>query len=307
VSGDAYTVAAARNDDRTTLLWEEADGATRRLFLAQVDDSGDVVTEAHALAGAAPNGTGGAIVSFADGYAAVWAESAGGEGLYKFARLDAESDLVGTPRTLLEGKVTRVDSLVALEDGFAMAYTGLATTQTSKLVAFDVEGTPYREPVALGEPGASLVRRGDYVVAAWGVGTGDPGNAWASNLRIGRFDDRGRPVGVVRELQEATLHEQNGHPAWVTLGDDLGLVWSRGGVIYICGGCIPDDHLEFVVLDGSTLAKKSEVVTIENQETTGGLLRSQIVASDSGLTVATNVTYHIAAEAGLATISCTPP
>jgi hypothetical protein len=84
------------------------------------------------------------------------------------------------------------------------------------------------------------------------------------------------------------------------------LVWSRGGVIYVCGGCIPDDHLEFVVLDGRSLAKKSEVVTIENQETSGGLLRSQMVANESRLTVATNVTYHIAAEAGLATISCTP-
>jgi hypothetical protein len=304
--GNAYTVAAARNGDRITVIWQELDGDTRRLFSAQVDDSGDVVTEAHALPGTAPNSNAAAIVSFGDGYAAVWAEGLGDETAYQFARLDAAGNLVDSPKTLLDGRVSRVDSLVALEDGFAMTYTAFEGTQISRFVAFDAEGTPYREPITLGEPGAGLIRRGDYVVAAWGHGSGERGSAWASNLRIGRFDDRGRAAGDVYELQEAVVHEQNSDPAWVELGDDLGLVWSRGGVIYVCGGCIPDDHLEFVVLDGRTLAKKSEVVTIENQETSGGLLRSQMVANESRLTVATNVTYHIAAEAGLATISCTP-
>jgi hypothetical protein len=303
--GNAYTVAAARNGDRITVIWQELDGDTRRLFSAQVDDSGDGVTEAHALPGTAPNSNAGAIVSFADGYAAVWAEGLGDEMAYKFARLDAAGNLVGSPKTLLDGRVYGVDSLVALEDGFAMTYTVFDGTQSSRFVAFDADGTPYREPVTLGEPGAGLIRRGDYVVAAWMHGSGDRGSAWAGNLRIGRFDDRGRAAGDVYELQEAVVHEQNSYPAWVELGDDLGLVWSRGSVIYVCGGCIPDDHLEFVVLDGRTLAKKSEVVTIENQETSGGLLRSQMVANESRLTVATNVTYHIAAEAGLATISCT--
>jgi hypothetical protein len=303
---DAATVAAARNGDRITVIWQDLDGEARRLFSAQVDDSGDGVTEAHALPGTAPNSSAGAIVSFGDGYAAVWAEGFGDDTAYKFARLDAAGNLVGSPKTLLDGRVSRVDSLVALEDGFAMTYTAFEGTQSSRFVAFDAEGTPYREPITLGEPGAGLIRRGDYVVAAWVHGSGDRGSAWAGNLRIGRFDDRGRAAGDVYELQEAVVHEQNSDPAWVELGDDLGLVWSRGSVIYVCGGCIPDDHLEFVVLDGRTLAKKSQVVTIENQETTGGLLRSQIVANESGLTVATNVTYHVSAEAGLATISCTP-
>lgn len=304
--GDAYTVAAARNGERVTVMWQEFDGDTRRLFSAQVDDSGDVITEAHALPGTAPNTSDVALVSFGDGYAAVWAEGFDDETAYRFARLDAAGDLVGSPKTLLGGRVSRVDSLVALQDGFAMAYTAFDGTQISKFVAFDAEGTPYREPVTLGEPGAGLIRRGDYIVAAWAHGSGDRGSAWAANLRIGRFDDRGRAAGDVYELQEAVVHEQNTFPAWVELGDDLGLVWSRGGVIYVCGGCIPDEHLEFVVLDGRTLAKKSEVVTIENQETMGGLLGSQVIANESVLTVATNVTYHVSAEAGLATISCTP-
>ena len=303
--GHTYSLATARNGDRITLLWEEAEGSTRRLIRAQVNDAGDVLTEPQVLPGA-PNGTGVAIVSVADGYAAVWAEPVGERTAYRFARLDAGGELVGTPKTLLEGNVTRVDSLVALGDGFAMAYTNFDIRHTSRFIAFDAEGTPYREPLALGEPGVSLIGRGDHVVAAWPHGTGDPGNAWASNLRIGRFDDRGRALGEVYELQAAVVHEQNSFPAWVAVGDDLGLLWSRGGVIYLCGGCIPDDHLEFVVLDGRTLAKKSELVTIENQETVGGLLRSQIVASDTGLTLATNVTYHVTAEAGLTTLTCTP-
>lgn len=306
VGGTTYTVAAARSGDRITVLWRGFEGDAARLFSAQVDDSGEVVTEAHALSGANPIGTSSAIVASGDGYAAVWVEGTTDESAYKFARLDAAGDLDSSPKTVLDGKLTRIDSLVALEDGFAMAYTELQLANKSRFVAFDAEGTLYRDPVELGEPGASLIRRGDYVVAAWGHGTGDPGNAWASNLRIGRFDDRGRAVGDVHELQESVVHQQNSYPAWVALGDDLGLVWSHGGVIYVCGGCVPDDHLEFVVLDGRTLAKKSEVVTIENQETAGGLLRSQIVASDSGLTVATNVTYHTTGETGLATLTCTP-
>ncbi len=304
--GNTYTLAAARNGERITLLWEEAEGTTRWLYSAQANDAGEVVTEPHALPGATPNSAGAALVSFADGYAAVWVEGGAEESVTRFARLDTEGELVGSPKTLLEENVSRIDALVALEDGFALAYTGFENKQFSAFVAFDAEGTPYREPIVLGEPGVGLIRRGDYVVAAWSVGTGDPGSAWASNLRIGRFDDRGRPVGDVFELQAAVLHEQNWLPAWVAVGDDLGLVWSRGGVIYICGGCIPDDHLEFVVLDGDTLARKSELVTLENQETSGGLLRSRIVASSTGLTLATNVTYHVTAEAGLATLTCTP-
>jgi hypothetical protein len=304
--GKAYTLAAARNGDRITLLWEEAEGTTRRLYSAQANEASEVVTEPHVLEGAAPINAGAALVPFGDGYAAVWLEG-GGEGyVSRFARLDAEGELVGSPKTLLQGNVARIDALVALEDGFALAYTGFELKQFSAFVAFDAEGALYREPIVLGEPGVGLIRRGDYVVAAWSAGTGDPGSAWASNLRIGRFDERGRPVGEVFELQAAVLHQQNWLPAWVAIGDDLGLVWSRGGVIYICGGCIPDDHLEFVVLDGDTLARKSELVTIENQETSGGLLRSRIVASDSGLTIAANVTYHVTAEAGLATLTCTP-
>ncbi len=304
--GNTYTLAAARNGDSITLLWEEADGTTRRLYSAQANDAGEVVTEAHVLPGATPINAGAALVPFRDGYAAVWVEGGGEESLMRFASLDAEGELVGSPKTLLEGNVARIDALVALEDAFALSYTGFDIKQFSAFVAFDAEGAPYREPIVLGEPGVGLIRRGDYVVAAWSVGTGDPGSAWASNLRIGRFDDRGRPVGDVFELQAAVLHEQNWLPAWVAVGDDLGLVWSRGGVIYVCGGCIPDDHLEFVVLDGDTLARKSELVTIENQETSGGLLRSRIVASGSGLTIATNVTYHVTAEAALATLTCTP-
>jgi hypothetical protein len=90
------------------------------------------------------------------------------------------------------------------------------------------------------------------------------------------------------------------------VGEDLGLVWSQGGVIYICAGCMPDNHLEFVVLDGEDLNPVSAVVRLENAEPMGGFILPQIASVGDSLLVTSTLQYHVSGEGAFGSITCTP-
>jgi hypothetical protein len=302
--------AVARNGDLVTVVWTEFQytepDITYALMSAQVNSSGQVITPAHALSGTANSPGTVAIAAFGDGYGVAWSELSQDSSRLMFARMDAGGDLVGAPEVLSEAPTIIVDGLVALDDGFGVAFRNWGEKQyPMRYLGLDAEGKPYRAPVPFSDSSVALIRRGDRVLAAWEHSSGK-GNSRAVNLRVGWFDDRGSPVGKTYDLQAPVPDQENVSPAWVELRDDLGLVWSRGSIIYICAGCIPDNHLEFVVLDGETLQPKSEVVTIENSATIGGLLGSTLASDGSDVTVVTSVTYHTNAEGASATITCTP-
>lgn len=300
--------SVARNGDRITLVWPQSDNTgAQRPMLAQVDADGDVVTEAHALSGSVESGT-IAIAASGDGYGLVWTErETETSSSLKFVRLDADSNPVGTPKVLATEEWLYVVDLVGLDDGFGVVYgQSYGTNDTVRYLGFDADGDAYRDAVPFAYSDVTLARRGDRVLAAWTRATGDPFESVAVTLRVGWFDDRGNPVGATFDVQTPVLDQENVDPAWVELGDDLGLAWSRGSVIYICAGCIPDDHVEFVVLDGETLQPKSEVVSIENPETNGGLMSSRLSASGEDVTIVSSVTYHVSAEAASSVVSCSP-
>jgi hypothetical protein len=298
--------SVARNGERITLVWPQADDmGVQRPMLAQVDADGEVVTAAHALPGSVESGT-LAITAAGDGYGLVWTErETETSSSLKFVRLDADSNPVGTPKVLAQEEWLYAVDLVGLDDGFGVAYGhGYGTNDTVRYLGFDADGDAYRDSVPFAYSDVALIRRGDRVLAAWTRGTGDPGESLAVTLRVGWFDDRGNPVGDTYDVQAAKVDEENVDPAWVEFGDDLGLAWSRGSVIYICAGCIPDNHVEFVVLDGDTLQRKSDVVSVENSETVGGLMGSRLSASGDDVTVVSSVTYHTNAEGASSIISC---
>lgn len=307
-SGNGYVTppSVARNGERITVAWAQVGDQTTRVQLAQVDADGEVVTEAHALPGEAGAGT-FAIAAAGDGYGVVWTEpSSETTSTLKFQRLDADTNPVGTPKVLAEDEWLYVVDLVGLDDGFGVAYGhGYGTNDTVRYLGFDDEGTAYRESVPFAYSDVALLARGDRVLAAWTRATGEPSESLAVTLRVGWFDNRGNPVGDTFDVQSPVFDQENVDPAWVELGDDLGLAWSRGSVIYICAGCIPDNHVEFLALDGETLQPKSEVVSIENSDTNGGLMSSRLSASSGDVTVVSSVTYHTSAEGASSIISCT--
>jgi hypothetical protein len=126
-------------------------------------------------------------------------------------------------------------------------------------------------------------------------------------LRIGWFDTGGRALGATYDLQAAVFERRNVDPAWLDLGDDVGLIWSEGSATPIlCDGCTPDNRLHFVVLDGETLSPKSAVLTLNNPGTAGGLTHPQIVSLGPELLVVADVEYHTSSEGMSATLQCEP-
>jgi hypothetical protein len=172
-------------------------------------------------------------------------------------------------------------------------------------LTFDAAGNPYGAPVDLGPDGGSgaLVRRGDQVLAAWTENHGTFQQA-STTIRVGRVDLRGNPIGPSDPLQSQVLHQQNVQPRWITVGNDLGLAWSQGKIIYICAGCVPDNRIKFVILGGLNLTRRSEVLDLPSPTTAGGLLEPQLVGSLSNFLLVSSLTYHVSAEGSSATIVC---
>jgi hypothetical protein len=154
-----------------------------------------------------------------------------------------------------------------------------------------------------------LILRGERVLAAWTeeqgsfkAGDGDV----AGTIRVGWFDQRGNPVGETHRLQVPVEDQRALEPRWLDFGDDVALSWAKGSVTYLCAGCYPDDHVEFVILDGESLRPVSNVVSVENQVTNGGLRFPRTARFESNILLVPSVTYHTHEEGGSATLACTP-
>ena len=315
----SFGLVGAKAGDRFTLVWtaSSASGppsspASARLHVTQVDAAGSVVTAPRELGGMATREDQTQIVVSGTGYGVAWVQSNQTTSQQlMFARLDENAVLSGAPVVLVDASsALLLSSLVAVDDGYAVAYAQLreAKYQVSYL-ALDSEGKSYRAPVELssnGRPG-NLVKHGEEVLAAWmekhGSFSYDDQSA-SITIRVGRFDRQGNPIGCSYPLQTEVLHQENVDPRWFKIGNDLGLFWAQGKIIYICAGCVPDDRIKFVILSGANLARRSEVLELPSPTTAGGLLQPQAMGPLSSLLLVSNVTYHVSAEGASATISC---
>jgi hypothetical protein len=92
-------------------------------------------------------------------------------------------------------------------------------------------------------------------------------------------------------------------PDLVALGNDFGLIWSQGNIIYFCGGCVPDHGLRFAVLDGGDLGVQSPVLTLP-ATAGGGSLDATLAANGLELLSTFEIWFHTYAMIGVAGISC---
>ena len=303
-----YGLTAAALDDRVTLVWAAGDDA--RLSLAQIDRAGSIVTAPRPLSSSGMREDQPKLLASGTGYVMAWVQSDGTSATtsqLKFARLDANGAVSGTPVVVAQGAGSlNVASFIALDDGFAIAYSEVGSgTYRPRYVAFDSAGNPYRAVVELGSAGVAggLLRRGDRVFAAWTENFGNFQQA-ATGVRVGRFDLRGNLLDSY-SLQAPVWHQQSQDPRWITAGEDVGLVWTHGRIHYICAGCVPDNHIRFVILGASDMKRRSEVLDMPPPPATnGGLLDPQAAGPLSNLLLVSSVTYHVSAEGGSAAIAC---
>jgi hypothetical protein len=152
--------------------------------------------------------------------------------------------------------------------------------------------------------GASILPRGDRALVAWSVAEGgfELSNRSAA-IRVGWFAANGEPKGSSFALQAQVRDEENASPSWLDFGDDVGLFWSKGSIIYICAGCVPDHHLKFVVLDGESLTPKSALLDLPSPSAFG-LLHAKAVRREDEVLLTADVTHHVHAEGASATLAC---
>jgi hypothetical protein len=314
--GGAYGLVGAAGSDRHTLAWvENGLEVSMQIAIAQVDGTGKVTSARRALSVVADTEQRSPLlIANGEGYAIVWNEvEQGTKQRMRFARLDATSALSGSAKTLLEGEdpILALD-LVSTSNGLGLLYAiqvwgdteAVATTYYQRLSA---DGAKSGDPIVLGKGArpadGSLIARGDQVLAAWTEWTGMAEEKLSAVTRIQRIAASGALSGPTYTVQESKVDRQNVAPTWVDFGDDLGLVWGEGSIIYVCAGCVPDDALRFVVLDGEDLTPASDVIELASPKEPG-LTQPRVVRQGDSTLVVSSVSYHTWSEGASATIEC---
>jgi hypothetical protein len=325
-AGDSYFYLPdmAAHEAGLGVLWQEVDASNvAGHYFAALDENGALTEERKLVV----DGDGGRLSAAklagdASGYAALYVRSNQDHDMHtlELAVMDASGTLVGTPKTLEQGAANfTVGAALALPDGYAFTYAAhLTDEQTFQIEAqtflafFDAEGNAEGEPIPLG--GASefaiftqdLLVHDEQLIVAFTQQTGGYDNSdIAQTVHLARFDlATHAPIGGAVALQTPVEDQENTQPDLVAVGDDIGLVWSQGGYIYVCAGCMPDNHLEFVVLDGDDLNPVSELVTLENTQPMGGFILPQIASIDETLIVTSSLQYHISGEGAFGSITC---
>jgi hypothetical protein len=114
-------------------------------------------------------------------------------------------------------------------------------------------------------------------------------------------DDEGN--AVLHALQAPVDQIENRYPTFVDLADGgIGLAWTSGSIIWICGGCITDYDMHFVVIDKDTLVPASDVVTHLHQ--TNGINAPIVAVDGSDLLTASNLDFHALTIPATGSISC---
>lgn len=311
-------VAAAGGGELSTIVWSEAfgDGNSYSLNSLQVDATGAVITPASVLLTQERAG-GLKIASAGSGYALLWVDGDASSSKLSFGLLDENGKLAGTPLVIAQGPYLGVGDIAPVGDRFVVSYSDnqhAASGLVSRLLVLDSDGSVIGEPIALEDTGGvgfdaipSLRARGDEVLAAWSVVTGDTSyevQDAAITVRIARFDANGERQGLMYDLQAPVKDRESVDAFWVEMGDDVGLLWAEGSIIYICAGCVPDHSLKLVVLDGQDFTPQSNVIELANTLPTGGLLSPETAGVADDLVVVSTVTYHTSAEGASGTIRC---
>jgi hypothetical protein len=312
--GAFSSVVTVTNGDEVELWWSEApydgNGKISRVLL---DSAGAPANAITSFPDVGPNPIGLQVVRAGTHAALVWTEqqSLGGESSLQFARVeeDGESE---PPRALVRGRGwLQAQSLDALADGYLLLYTHIyyadSLNETFALV-LDADGSPSSPAVSLGKGAgaASVIQRGKRYLAAWTSEAGDgsfEAQELQRSLNIGWFDASGARTGELYQLKTPVTDEEHVDPVWVDMGEDVGLAWSEGSIIYICAGCYPDNELRFVVLDGDDLSPRSDVLELRSP-TAFGLRYPRALRSGDDILITTDVTRHVDAEGASATLRC---
>lgn len=235
---------------------------------AQGKKSGDVVD--FTTAGDDWNNPAPSIAAGEGRWGIVWQENGQAKGAIYFAAVDASGNVVVAKKRISSTFEAGVETAPS---GFAMPRTSIVYVDGNWLVAW------------------SEVRNGiDYSSGASAI------------IKLARLDADGNPLeeAAVRDIVVDTDEVE---PMLLPFQGAMGLFWSSGSHIYMCGGCWPDHEVQFVLLDSDTLVPVSDVSTVS--PTPNGLLNLSAAVQGDTITLSALIGYHVYQDPATAVLRCT--
>jgi hypothetical protein len=300
-----------------TLAWTEAgDNEMSRMRLAELDATGAVSKAPVTVSGLAERLSDVSVVPTATGNALHFVHTSVDyrTSSVRVALLDADAiiEKITDLLTLGEAVAPPGGAFVATPFGFA-GTSALHGRETETYLSFlDATGAPLGEWISLARPrpslGVSMLVRGNELLVAFVEEDGGYENSdIAGYIGLARFDLTSRTLTApVARVQTPTIGEETVNPVLFAVGDDVGLLWSRGSVIYVCAGCMPDNHLEAVIMDGDDFTPISALLTLPNEEPMGGFIRPMVTTVGEHLVVAATLRFHVSGAAASGAFRCTP-
>jgi hypothetical protein len=307
-----YDTTVLTTPDGLSILSRRGDTDGYQLMWSAATNAGVMTAAAFPITGI-PTGLSGYAAAVADsGLGLVWATPTIAGSELSFIGLGFNGVALGTAKLVTNSAYNiYVGGLVATPTGYLVAYVVQGVDSVLYVQTLDALGNAAapleldRNPNGF-DPFVSLLARDNDILMAWSVTEGSWENSDLSRTTLlSRLDVDGKRVAQDVRVQPVVPNQENVAPALVTRGTDVGLLWSQGSVIYICAGCMPDNQVQFVLLDGSTLSPRSDVVTLTNPATMGGLVRPHGAWQGDALSVAAAIGYHVSAEGAAGTITCT--
>jgi hypothetical protein len=316
------------SSDGMTVLWKHDDANfMSHVRVAELDATGTMTTMPVTVAGLGERLSELLAAPTEDGIAFVFTESAPDDSSHRLrlAFLDRGATTVRDVRDLVTAGLDEprpsAGAFVPVPGGFAVLYTFSGLESALSLAFLGADGTLRGDPLVLGSPSPwsaqSLLVRGDELVVAFTreVGTFDESNiaryTALARVELATQALRGPIVGVQAPIENEAAVD----PVLFAVDDDVGLVWSRGSVIYFCAGCMPDNHLEGVVIDGDDFTPLSALVTMPNTqpprggdpngEPFGGFVRPTVVPVGDHVVVVATLEFHTSGKAASAAFRCT--
>lgn len=312
----ASTPSMVEDGANLALVWAENDSANSagKIRFAIVGTAGQQITAPHDVAGSSDYATTLPLLfKTSAGFALFWIGSASStSNALKYLTLDATGNAVGSPVTLAsmtDGYVTS-PAVVPISGGFAVAYsTGSWGNQVVKFVTIDSAGSKNFTEKQISNSGFSgdsptLIEDGGDYIAAWSeYYSSGMDTAWRV-VQVAHVDGEGNLIGPRHLLQPSGNLVTDETPQLFDLGGDVALTWSHGTFTLICAGCMPDNKLQLVVLDRSTLVPQSNVAEIVNTEMYGGLTRPVIARQGMDFLAVYDITLHVSAYPGSGAFHC---
>jgi hypothetical protein len=123
-------------------------------------------------------------------------------------------------------------------------------------------------------------------------------------VRIARITDGGELAGPVLRVQAPETGFVNVNPTLLPVEGAVALSWSRGHMRPVCGGCVSDNVMQFVLLDSDDLAPVSDVVEVSGPS---GLTSAPITTVDGdSFAYLLEVDYHARFDLAAAMVHCEP-